>query len=211
MPDLAPTAPPRRAICVFCASSTDIDPRYLDLATALGEELGRRGCSLVSGAGSISAMGALARSARSAGVHTVGVIPQALTAYEVVDTDADELVVTADMRERKAHMDARSDAFLVMPGGIGTMEEFFEAWVGLALGMHRKPVVLLDPWDDYETLHSLIAAMVDKRFVRAEVAGALLWTRTPAEALDHIEAWWQRDGSAPTPGFREAVIGLEAD
>lgn len=199
------------AVCVFCASSTDIDDRYLDLATAVGEELGRRRLTLVSGAGSISAMGALARAARSAGSHTVGVIPHALTAYEVVDSDADELIVTSDMRERKARMDSRSDAFLVMPGGIGTMEEFFEAWVGLVLGMHRKPVVVLDPWNDYEFLHALIEGMVNRRFVRPEVAGSLIWTTTPGEALDRIESWWRRGPAVDPPGYREAVIGLEAD
>jgi uncharacterized protein (TIGR00730 family) len=200
-----------RAVCVFCASSTDIDTRYLELAASVGEQLGRRGLTLVSGAGSISAMGALARAARAADAHTVGVIPRALTAYEVVDNDADELHVTADMRERKALMDARSDAFLVMPGGIGTMEEFFEAWVGLVLGMHRKPVVILDPWDDYTTLHTLIAEMVAKGFVRPEVAGSLIWTRSPAEAFDRIEQWWEHPEALNPPGYREAVIGLEAD
>jgi len=199
------------SVCVFCASSTDIDQRYLELAADVGAELGRRGLTLVSGAGSISSMGALARAARAAGAHTIGVIPQALTAYEVVDRDADELVVTADMRERKAVMDERSDAFLVLPGGIGTMEEFFEAWVGLVLGIHRKPVVLLDPWDDYQPLHGLIAAMVQRGFVRPEVAGSLIWTSGPAEALDRIEGWWQTAVVGDPPGYREAVMGLEAD
>lgn len=202
------TAP---AVCVFCASSTEIDQRYLEMAAEVGTQLGRRGWSLVSGAGSISSMGALARAARQAGAHTVGVIPEALMRYEVADTDADELIVTADMRERKGLMDARADAFLVLPGGIGTLEEFFEAWVGLVLGMHSKPVVVLDPWDDYRPLHELIAHLVTARFVRPEVAGSLIWTTDVGEALDRIEQWWQLPHDVSPPGYKEAVMGLEAD
>lgn len=200
-----------RSVCVFCASSTDIDSRYLDLASAVGTELGRRGWTVVSGAGSISSMGALARAARAAGAHTVGVIPEALMHYEVADTDADELMVTADMRERKGLMDARAEAFLVLPGGIGTLEEFFEAWVGLVLGMHSKPVVVLDPWDDYRHLHDLVGHLVAARFVRPEVAGSLIWTTEVAEALDRIEDWWRLPRDVSPPGYREAVMGLEAD
>lgn len=202
---------PAKAVCVFCASSTAIESRYLDLAARVGEEIGRRGWALVSGAGSISAMGSLARAARSAGAYTIGVIPEALMGYEVADEDADELIVTADMRERKGIMDARSDAFLILPGGIGTLEEFFEAWVGLVLGMHSKPVVLLDPWDDFRLLHELIAHLVSSGFLRAEVAGSLIWTTDVTEACDRIEQWWQLPPEVVPPGYREAVMGLEAD
>lgn len=203
--------PGPKAVCVFCSSSTAIDSRYLDLAARVGQEFGRRGWVLVSGAGSISAMGALARAARGAGAHTVGVIPEALMGYEVADEDADELIVTADMRERKGIMDARADAFLVLPGGIGTLEEFLEAWVGLVLGMHSKPVVLLDPWDDYRLLHELIAHLVSAGFLRAEVAGALIWTADVSEACDRIEQWWQMPPAVARPGHLQAEMGLEAD
>lgn len=131
--------------------------------------------------------------------------------YEVADTDADELIVTADMRERKGLMDARAEAFLVLPGGIGTLEEFFEAWVGLVLGMHSKPVVVLDPWDDYRHLHALVGHLVSAGFVRPEVAGSLIWTTEVAEALDRIEDWWRLPHDVSPPGYREAVMGLEAD
>src|SRR5579885_3155801 len=127
-------------ICVFCASSDRIDQSYVDLARDVGAELARRGHSLVSGGGSVSCMGAVARAARAGGAHTVGVIPDALTRTEIADHDADELVVTDDMRSRKGEMDRRADAFLALPGGIGTVEELMEIWVSRVLLMHDKPV-----------------------------------------------------------------------
>lgn len=208
----------RRRVCVFCASGTQIDDRYLELAARVGGELGRRGYGLVSGGGSISSMGALARAARDAGAHTTGVIPEALLQYEVADLDADELVVTADMRERKGEMDRLSDAFLVLPGGIGTLEEFFEAWVGRVLGMHRKPLVVLDPWDDFAQLHELIGSLVAGRFVNAAAAAEVHWSRGVSEAVDAIEAVWSADSdaeaqglTAPPAGLTEAIAALEAD
>src|ERR1700690_1627844 len=103
-------------ICVFCASSESIDPRWIELAGQVGAELAARGHSLVSGGGAISAMGALARAARAGGAHTIGVIPEALVDREVADHAADELLVTPDMRTRKAAMDSRADGFLILPG-----------------------------------------------------------------------------------------------
>lgn len=199
------------SVCVFCASSTAIDTRYFDLAAAVGQGLGARGWQVVSGGGSISSMGALAVAARAAGAHTLGVIPRALLAYEVADTDADELIVTEDMRDRKATMDARSDAFLVLPGGIGTMEEFFEAWVGRVLGMHHKPVVVLDPWGDYAALRDLIATMVAGRFVRADVAAEVTWAASVTDALDAIADQWASPPPQHPAGLREAIVELEAD
>ena len=199
--NLLPSATPP-AVCVFCSSSTEISQRYLDLAAEVGADLGRRGYALVSGGGSISSMGALAVAARRAGAHTVGVIPAALLAYEVSDQDADELLVTADMRERKALMDARAHAFLVLPGGIGTLEEFFEAWVGSVLGMHSKPVVVLDPWDDYAALHQLLRDMVANKFVSLDVASRVVWTKGVSESIDAIERYWERSGQTQPPGER---------
>ncbi|HYT09364.1 MAG TPA: TIGR00730 family Rossman fold protein, partial [Mycobacteriales bacterium] len=140
------------AVCVYCASSTRIDPAHLDLASSVGAELARRGHVLVTGGGSVSMMGALGRAARAGGGHTVGVIPRQLVAMEVADHDSDELVVVDTMRERKAEMDRRSDAFLALPGGLGTLEELFEVWTAGSLGMHAKPVVVLDPDGFYDPL-----------------------------------------------------------
>ena len=175
------------AVCVYCASSERIDPAYVDLAARVGGELARRGHRLVSGGGSVSCMGALARAARAAGGHTVGVIPRALVELEVADHDADELVVTADMRERKAEMDRRSDAVLALPGGLGTLEELLEMWVARTLAMHAKPVVVLDPDGIYRPLRELVDHLVRGGFVRPAARDVVVWTGTVPHAVDALE------------------------
>lgn len=174
-------------ICVFCASSSRIDRRYLDLAAEAGAELARRGHSLVSGGATVSCMGAIARAARAGGAETVGVIPQALVDIEVADDDCAELIVTGDMRSRKAEMDRRSDAFLVLPGGLGTLEELFEIWTGRVLGLHDKPLVILDPDGVYEPLRDLMSHLVDEGFARPKVFDAIGWSGDVAEAFDLLE------------------------
>ncbi len=175
------------SICVYCASSSRIDPRYCDLATEVGSELARRGHTLVSGGGCVSMMGAVATAARAGGARTVGVIPLALRDKEIADGDADELVITADMRQRKALMEARSDAFLGLPGGIGTLEEVFEIWTSRSLAMHTKPVVLLDPDGFYDGLFTWLDGLVKTGFVRAEALALLRVARTVAEAFDLLD------------------------
>ncbi|MFF5206808.1 TIGR00730 family Rossman fold protein [Streptosporangium sp. NPDC000396] len=174
-------------ICVFLASSQKIDRKYLTLAEDVGTELARRGHTLVSGGAKVSCMGAVARATRAGGGRTVGVIPQAMVDVEIADVDSDELIVTADMRERKGVMDARSDAFLVLPGGIGTLEELFEIWTTRTLGMHDKPLVILDPWGIYRPLRDLVENMHAEGFTRPNVFDAISWTTTVEEAFQHLE------------------------
>ena len=176
------------AVCVFCSSSGRIDPAYVELAGAVGTELARRGHSLVSGGGSVSCMGAVARAARAGGAHTVGVIPRVLLDLEVADDDADELLVTDDMRARKGLMDSRADAFLTLPGGLGTLEELLEIWVSRTLAMHAKPVVVLDPDGVFEPLRAQVDLLVEGGFVREGAQGAVTWVRDPGEAFDAIDA-----------------------
>ncbi|GAA3110775.1 MULTISPECIES: TIGR00730 family Rossman fold protein [Nonomuraea] len=175
-------------ICVYCASSLTIDAKYIDLAAQVGTELARRGHTLVSGGGSVSCMGAVTSAARAAGGRTVGVIPQVLVDMEVADEESDELVVTDGMRERKGVMDDRSDAFLVLPGGIGTLEELFEIWSARVLGIHDRPLVLLDPFGLYDPLKTLVERMYDEGFTRPDVFDAISWTSTVEEAFAHLEA-----------------------
>jgi uncharacterized protein (TIGR00730 family) len=175
------------AICVYCASSTRIDPSYVDLATHVGRTLAERGHTLVSGGGDLSMMGAVARAARAAGAHTTGVIPRQLLELEVGDRDADELLVVDDMRIRKGLMDARADAFLTLPGGLGTLEELFEVWVARSLGLHAKPVVALDTDGLYAPLRAQVELMVERGFVRRPATEALQWTSSVEEALDLVE------------------------
>jgi uncharacterized protein (TIGR00730 family) len=175
-------------ICVFCASSERIDPAYVDLAAEVGKELARRGHDLVTGGGSVSCMGAVARAARAGGARTVGVIPHALTEMEIADHDADELVVTADMRSRKGEMDRRADAFLTLPGGVGTLEELMEIWVARVLMMHAKPVVVLDPDGVFALLRDQVELLVSRGFARASVWDAVSWVATVPAAFDALEA-----------------------
>ncbi|MFC4905739.1 TIGR00730 family Rossman fold protein [Actinomadura gamaensis] len=175
------------AVCVFCASSTRIDPRHVEFAEQVGAELARRGHTLVSGGGRISSMGAVARGARAGGARTIGVIPEALRDVEVSDEDSDELVITPDMRARKGEMDRRSDAFLVLPGGIGTLEELFEIWTSRTLGMHDKPLVVLDPDGVFAPLRQLAENLTELGFARPKIFDAIGWTADLHEAFDLLE------------------------
>ena len=163
-PDTEAPRDGRWAVCVYCAASPR-HPELLSLAREVGEGIAERGWTLVSGGGNVSAMGAVAKGARSRGGRTVGVIPKALVHRELADIDADELVVTDTMRQRKQVMEDRSDAFLALPGGIGTLEELFESWTAGYLGMHEKPLVLLDPHGHYDGLMRWLDALVPTGYV----------------------------------------------
>jgi uncharacterized protein (TIGR00730 family) len=176
------SARPQWAVCVYCASGPT-DPNLLALATDVGESIAERGWTLVSGGGSASAMGAIANGARACGGHTVGVMPKALVQRELADVDAGELIVTDTMRERKQIMDQRSDAFLTLAGGIGTLEELFEAWTASSHGMHDKPVVMLDPHGHYDGLLGWLGTLVDTGYVRPAALARLVVTRSLEEAL----------------------------
>lgn len=176
------------AVCVYCASSDLIEPAYLSLAAEVGTALADRGHSLVSGGGRVGMMGAVARAARAGGARTVGVIPVHLMPLEVADTAADELVVVDTMRERKRLMDERSDAFLALPGGLGTLEELFEVWTALSLGMHAKPVVVLDPDGFYEPLWAYLSGLRERGFVRSRALDALGRATTVTGALELLPA-----------------------
>jgi uncharacterized protein (TIGR00730 family) len=171
------------AVCVYCASG----PRHeglLDLAIQVGAAIAERGWTLVSGGGNVSAMGAVAQGARSRGGRTVGVIPKALVHRELADVDADELIVTDTMRQRKQIMEDRSDAFLVLPGGIGTLEELFETWTAGYLGMHDKPVVMIDPDGHYRGLRIWLGTLVESGYVSREALDRLIVVEDIATALD---------------------------
>ena len=192
-------------ICVFCSSSERIDPVHVELARSVGAELARRGHDLVSGGGRVSMMGAVATAVRDGGRHTLGVIPQALLGLEVADNDADELVVTADMRERKGLMDAAADAFLALPGGLGTLEELLEVWVAATLGMHAKPVVVLDPTGVLHGLRELVGTLVGQGFVRRPASETAIWTASVPEALDAVEAALAAPSGTASPAPEELL------
>lgn len=176
------------AVCVFCASSSTLEQRWLDLATETGKELAARGHTLVSGGGRVGMMGAVADGARSGGAHTLGVIPQSLVDLEVADTASDELIVTGDMGARKNLMIERSDAFLALPGGLGTLDELFEVWTTATLDLHRKPIVLLDPDGFYAGLMAWLGGLAESRFVRRPALERITLVGTLPAALDAVEA-----------------------
>ena len=171
-------------IAVFCSSSPTIDPKYVDLAFELGGAIAVNSWELVTGGGHISMMGAVSRGARQGGARTIGVIPQALVDIEFADKECDELHVVDSMRNRKAMIEDLSDAFIALPGGIGTLEELFEIWVGRFLKFHSKPVIILDPYDLYAPLATLIDHLEDHGFVKPGQRELLHWAKSIDEALD---------------------------
>jgi uncharacterized protein (TIGR00730 family) len=180
------------AIGVFCASSQWLDKRWLDLAHEVGVEIGRRGHRLVSGGGCVGMMGAVADGAREAGAYTYGVIPRSMIAMEVADTKADELAVTDGMSSRKNLMIEKSDAFITLPGGLGTLDELFEVWTTATLSMHDKPVLLLDTDGFYTGLLAWLRGLATSAFVRPEALSRLLVASDVHAAFDLLEETWTR-------------------
>jgi len=154
------------SICVYCGSSTGDHPVYAEFAERLGELMGQEGLGLVYGGGAIGLMGITARSVMAAGGHVTGIIPQFLKEREVMLETAHELVVTEDMHERKRIMFERSDAFVALPGGIGTLEELVEMMTWAQLGRHRKPVLIANINGFWDPLIALLRHMADSGFIR---------------------------------------------
>ncbi|MBC3761494.1 LOG family protein [Quadrisphaera oryzae] len=198
------------AIAVYCSASERIDPVHVQLAADVGALIAARGHSLVSGGGSVSMMGAVAKAVREGGGRTYGVIPRALLEKEVGDRYADELVVTDGMRERKGLMDDAADAFVVLPGGLGTLEELLEVWSSRALALHAKPVVVCDPTGVLDPLRRAVEALVDGGFVQRPAADAVTWTTSPEQALDVVEAGLAARGPGAAPEHVLTQEGLEA-
>ncbi len=173
-------------IAVYCSSSSEINPVYIDLAFQLGEAIAQTGAELVSGGGHISSMGAVSRGARSRGGRTIGIIPQKLVDIEFADHDNDELIVVDSMRTRKAKIEDLADAFIALPGGLGTLEELFEIWVGRYLGFHNKPVVILDPYGIYEKLHELVVHLEEEKFVKPGMRELVYWSKSVDDTINFV-------------------------
>lgn len=172
------------AVCVYCSSSDRIAPEQLSLAETVGRSIAERGWTLVSGGGRRSMMGAVAKGARAGGARTIGIIPQSMVDLEWADHDCDKLLITETMRERKALMDAHADAFITLPGGLGTCEELFETWSARVLDLHTKPVVLLDPGGHYAGLLDWLRTVVDGGYARPEALAQLRVVTEVDAALD---------------------------
>lgn len=155
-----------KSLCVFCGSSPGLDPRYADSARALGRLLGENGVHLVFGAGGVGIMGAVAQSCLDAGGTVTGIIPEHLTQAEAALSGLTETIVVPDMHTRKRKMFERSDAFCVLPGGFGTMDETFEILTWKQLGLHDKPVVIADVGGYWKPFLAFAESMLAEGFIR---------------------------------------------
>ena len=171
-----------KTICVYCGSGPGSDPRFIEAAIALGKILAENRIRLVYGGGSIGLMGALATSVLDHGGTVTGIIPDFLTSLENALTRVQELVVTPDMHERKRLMFERSDAFVALPGGVGTLEELVEQLTWKQLGRHTKPVLLANIDGFWEPLLALLAHMRSTQFIRPTLDVDVL----KAERVDDI-------------------------
>jgi uncharacterized protein (TIGR00730 family) len=162
-----------KRLAVYCGSATPADPRYVDLAREVGTTLARQGIGVVYGGGKLGLMGAIAGSAMLAGGEVIGVIPEALVKGEVANYDC-ELTIVSDMHERKAAFTRLSDGFLVLPGGVGTMDELWEAVSWSQLGYHNKPVGILNAFGFYDGLLEFNRHMAEVGFVRPAHTGLLM-------------------------------------
>ena len=170
-------------ICIFGASGERLDARYFEAARSLGEELGRRGHRLVFGGGAHGLMGACAEGAAAAGAEIVGIAPRFFDEPGVLFKGCTRFVWTETMAERKAAMEDAAEAFLVLPGGIGTFEEFFEALTLKQLGLHGKPIVLLNTLGYFDALRALLKQAAEGGFMSPNCLRLCAFRDTPAEAL----------------------------
>lgn len=176
-----------KAVCVYCASSTQVGAVYLDAAYELGQRMGRAGLELIYGGASIGLMGAVARGVHAERGRVVGVLPKFFMQKNIRYDEADELIVTRDMRDRKATMDERADAFLVLPGGVGTLEEAMEILSMVQLRLTAKPLVFINTDGFYDGLFAHFEKMVALRFAKDETMKMFASVETPAQAIDFIE------------------------
>lgn len=169
------------SVCVFCGSRDGAVPQYIDAANALGRAIARENWRLVYGAGDIGLMGAVARSTQAAGGRTFGVIPHHLLRREVAKRDLGQFVVTENMHERKKVMFMNCDALVVLPGGAGSLDEFFEVLTWRQLGLHEKPIFLLNTGDYWDKLIELLDHVIDQGFADASM-------KTYLTVFDEVDA-----------------------
>jgi uncharacterized protein (TIGR00730 family) len=177
-----------RTVCVYCGSGPGTNPRFIESASAFGRILAENGIRLVYGGGSLGMMGAIATSALDHGGTVTGIIPDFLTSRENALTRVQEMIVTPDMHERKRLMFERSDAFVALPGGIGTLEELVEQLTWQQLGRHTKPVLLANIDGFWEPLLALLAHMRATQFIRPTLAIDILKAERIEDILPRLRA-----------------------
>jgi cytokinin riboside 5'-monophosphate phosphoribohydrolase len=186
-------------LCVYCASSLDLAPPHYATGAALGQALAAHGWGLIYGGGKSGVMGAVALAAKAAGAPVVGVIPDFMVARELAYREADELIVVPTMRERRRLMEERATAFVTLPGGIGTLEEFVEILVSRALNRHAKPLVLVNQAGYYDDLLRFLARMVAEKFKSPGLHDlfvtvpdiAAIWPHLAHPRAPQVDALWR--------------------
>lgn len=186
-----------KRLAVYCGSASPADPRYLELAREVGSTLAERGIGVVYGGGRLGLMGAVASGALDSGGEVIGVIPDALAKSEVANHDCTELITVSGMHERKQRFTDLSDGFITIPGGVGTMDELWEAMSWAQLGYHTKPVGLLNAFGFYDHLIAFNHQMAEIGFVRPAHQGILIAADTLPDLLDKMT-----DYQPHTPIFR---------
>jgi len=179
---------PIRNVCVYCGSRLGNKPSYEALASDLGGRIASAGMGLVYGAGSIGLMGVVARAARDSGAPVIGIIPEHLDAVEITQDGLTELHVTQNMHDRKRMMFDRSDAFIILPGGLGTLDETFEIMTWAQLSLHKKPIILINHEEYWTPLVELVKNVVDGGFASAENASLLTIVDTAEAAIEKLKA-----------------------
>jgi uncharacterized protein (TIGR00730 family) len=175
-----------RSLCVYCGSSNEVAPRWLEVARSMGQNLAERGIDVVFGGGHVGLMGAVADAAIAAGGRVHGVIPEKLFELELAHQGVTTLEVVRTMHERKLRMAELSDGFVALPGGFGTLEEIFEATTWTQLGYHEKPVGLLNAHGFYDGLLAFLEYAADQGFVRPPHRGMLQSATDPGELVDRL-------------------------
>ncbi|WP_108792019.1 TIGR00730 family Rossman fold protein [Erythrobacter sp. Alg231-14] len=186
-----------KRLAVYCGSATPDDPRYIELARSVGAGLAERGIGVVYGGGRLGLMGAVANGAKDAGGEVIGVIPEALVNSEVANHNCNELITVTGMHERKQRFTDLSDGFVTIPGGVGTMDELWEAMSWAQLGYHSDPVGLLNAFGFYDDLIAFNAKMAQVGFVRPAHQNILIASDTLPDLLDKMAAY-----EPHTPIFR---------
>jgi uncharacterized protein (TIGR00730 family) len=180
-----------RRVCVFCGSSAGVRPEYRAEAVSLGALLGKAGLGLVYGGAQAGLMGALADAALANGCEVIGVIPRVLAGIEVAHQGLSQLVLVETMHERKALMVQEADAFVTLPGGCGTLDEFFEVLTWAQLGIHTKPCLLVNTDGYYDQLLSFLEVAIDQGFIKAANRGYIHVVGSAAEALQSLQQLWE--------------------
>ncbi len=190
------------AVTVYCSSSSRILRVHFDAAAELGQAIAREGWTLVYGGNLVGLMATLADSARGAGGRVIGITPQLMVDKGICDRQCVELLVTADMRQRKALMEQRGDAFIAMPGGLGTLEEIFEIIVGRQLGFHDKPIVILNVAGYYDPLLAMLEHGIEQYFIKARARELYFVADGAAAAIGYLRAQ-QGEGEGEGEGERD--------